>query len=124
MRITSVSPSSAHAMPLDLAAPVTARIRDPTGRPRFRAGRDDRFGRQDADYREGLVVGLDGRADGLWVTVKQPLPQVVSEKHDFRSVGPVLFGKEVPAEDRLNAEDPEKVGRDIGGRRAHRLRHS
>jgi hypothetical protein len=39
MRITSVSPSSAHAMPPDFVAAVMARLREPAGRPRFALGR-------------------------------------------------------------------------------------
>jgi len=81
--------------------------------PQVRVDREfEAFGHH-ADHGRWHVVHFDRAADDGWVAAIAVLPDTVAEDHHCGGAGTILLRAEVAAEQRLLADQPERVGRHI-----------
>ena len=92
--------------------------------PEVHVGGKAKSGREHADHGVDGAVDLEIRLREVRRRAEMLLP--VPEAHENGGCGPLrpVLGAEIPPEDRLDAEDLEKAGRDARHRRSRRLRTS
>src|SRR6267143_971932 len=81
-------------------------------------------GRKNSDNGETRAINLQVRLREVPLRSEMLPPVFMADKKSGVGTFSRVVGAEVPPEDRLNAEDLEKVGRDVCNRRARRRRGS